>query len=61
MVMSAYDADSLAELKRAKRQRYGEGTKLPGNQSMTPAIKMVIGDWQVDELGVWTREIKARD
>jgi hypothetical protein len=30
-----YDADYLAKLKRAKRQRYGEETKLPSNQSMT--------------------------
>jgi hypothetical protein len=28
---------------------------------MTPAIKMIIGDWYVDELGVPTREIRARD
>jgi hypothetical protein len=27
----------------------------------TPAIKMIIGDWYVDELGVRTREITARD
>jgi hypothetical protein len=26
-----------------------------------PAIKMVIGDWYVDELGMLTREITARD
>jgi hypothetical protein len=26
---------------------------------MTPAIKMLIGDWYVDELGIWTREVKA--
>jgi hypothetical protein len=38
---------------------YGERTK--SNQSIIPAIKMAIGDWYVDELGMWTREIKARD
>jgi hypothetical protein len=26
-----------------------------------PAIKMIIGEWHVDELGVRTREITARD
>jgi hypothetical protein len=26
-----------------------------------PAIKMIIGDWYVDELGMLTREITARD
>jgi hypothetical protein len=29
--------------------------------SVTPAIKMLIGDWHVDELGILTREITARD
>jgi hypothetical protein len=32
-----------------------------GNQAMTPAIKMLIGDWHVDELGMLTREITAHD
>jgi hypothetical protein len=27
----------------------------------TPAIKMLIGDWYIDELGVLTREITASD
>jgi hypothetical protein len=26
-----------------------------------PAIKMLIGDWQIDELGMLTREVTARD
>ena len=26
-----------------------------------PAIKMLISDWHVDELGIQTREITARD
>jgi hypothetical protein len=42
-----YDTDSAIELERLrefKRQRYprAEGT---------PAIKMIIGEWYVDELG----------
>jgi hypothetical protein len=32
-----------------------------GNQGMSPAIRMRIGDWYVDEHGILTREIKARD
>jgi hypothetical protein len=64
-LVSTYDADALVELKqphfRSQQQRYSERTALPGKQSITPAIKMVIGDWYVDELGIWTREIKARD
>ena len=31
------------------------------NHEVTPAIKMIIGDWYVDELGMPTREITARD
>jgi hypothetical protein len=51
-----YDADAISELERLrefKRQRYprAEGTL---------AIKMIIGEWYVDELGVRTREITAR-
>jgi hypothetical protein len=30
------------------------------SQAATPAIKMIIGDWYVDELGMPTREITAR-
>jgi hypothetical protein len=54
-----YDADAISELelerlREFKRQRYprAEGTL---------AIKMIIGEWYVDELGVRTREITARE
>ena len=30
-------------------------------QDVLPAIKMIIGDWYVDELGMPTREITARE
>jgi hypothetical protein len=30
-------------------------------QDVLPAIKMMIGEWYVDELGVRTREITARE
>jgi hypothetical protein len=59
MVVSTCDAENFAELRRLLKQNYGERTK--SNQSIIPAIKMAIGDWYVDELGVWTREITARD
>jgi hypothetical protein len=39
----------------------GYAERSNGNQAMTPAIKMLIGDWYVDELGILTREITARD
>jgi hypothetical protein len=55
----AYDADAAIELEierlRSKRHRYSE------RQGVLPAIKMIIGDWYVDELGMPTREITARE
>jgi hypothetical protein len=30
-------------------------------QEVIPAIKMIIGEWYVDENGVQTREITARE
>ena len=41
-----------------KQRRHGE---LTNSHLATPAIKMIIGDWHVDELGIRTREITARD
>jgi hypothetical protein len=57
-----YDANAAIELElerlRFKRQRNVERNR---NHEVTPAIKMIIGDWYVDELGMPTREITARD
>jgi hypothetical protein len=56
------DADAAIELQlermRLKQRRHGERTN---GHLATPAIKMLIGDWYVDELGIRTREITARD
>jgi hypothetical protein len=56
-------ADTATELEfgrlRFKRRRYAERSN--NNQAMTPAIKMLIGDWYVDEFGIPTREITSRD
>jgi hypothetical protein len=57
-----YDADdSVIELQlerlRSKRIRHGERMS---SQEVLPAIKMIVGEWYVDELGVRTREITAR-
>jgi hypothetical protein len=53
------DADAVTELElerlRLKRPRYSE------RMAVTAAIKMIIGEWYVDELGMPTREIKARE
>ena len=58
-----YDADSAIELAlerlRLKRQHYAE--RMSSSQEVLPAIKMIIGEWYVDELGVRTREITARE
>ena len=58
-----YDANAAIELElerlRSKRQRYSE--RMRSSQAVIPAIKMIIGDWYVDELGMPTREITARD
>jgi hypothetical protein len=43
---------------RSRRPRYAE--RMCSSQIATPAIKMIIGEWYVDELGVRTREITAR-
>jgi hypothetical protein len=54
-----YDADdSVIELEierlRSERPRRAR-------QEVLPAINMIIGEWYVDELGVRTREITARE
>ena len=59
-----YDADATIELQLERlrsenRQRYSE--RMCSAHEATPAIKMIIGDWYVDELGVRTREIRARE
>lgn len=41
--------------------RRGRPVLSENNQSVLPVIKMLIGDWYVDELGILTREITARD
>jgi hypothetical protein len=57
------DADPVIELEfdrmRLKQRRYAERNS--SNQQVTLAIKMLIGDWHVDELGIRTREITVRD
>ena len=59
-----YDAATAElehEFQRLRFKQRHRAEQNGSNQGMTPAIKMLIGDWQVDELGILTREIKARD
>jgi hypothetical protein len=68
-VMIYRTGDSLNERElerlRSKRQRYSErqryAERMCGSHAATPAIKMIVGDWYVDELGVRTRQITARE
>ena len=58
--MMTYDADGdLLDYLRSKQRRHAE-RRSSGLEAL-PAIKMLIGDWYIDELGVMTREITARD
>jgi hypothetical protein len=52
-----YDTDDSGiefELARLRSERPRRSS-----QEVLPAIKMIIGEWHVDELGVRTREITA--
>jgi hypothetical protein len=60
-----YDADAsttVREFEHLRSQlRRRQTERRTTNQAMTPAIKMLIGDWHVDELGILTGEITAGD
>ena len=59
-----YDAATAElehEFQRLRFKQRHRAEQNGSNQGMTPAIKMLIGDWYVDELGILTREIRARD
>jgi hypothetical protein len=59
-----YDADIATvdlEIERLRTERRRHAERSGGYQGMTPAIEMLIGHWYVDELGILTREITARD
>ena len=59
-----YDADIATvdlQIERLRTERRRHTERSSGNQAMTPAIKMLIGAWHVDELGMLTRVITARD
>jgi hypothetical protein len=55
-----YDDDEAIELARLRSRRQRHGERISIRQEVLPAIKMIIGEWYVDELGVRTREITAR-
>lgn len=51
--------DDLLDHLLSKQRRSSE--RRSSSQEVLPAIKMLIGDWYIDKLGVLTREITARD
>jgi hypothetical protein len=61
--MMTYDVDredvDLLDHLLSKQRRHAE--RRSSSQDVLPAIKMLIGDWYIDELGVMTREVRARD
>jgi hypothetical protein len=54
-----YDVDEISELE-LERLREFRRQRCPRAET-TPTIKMIIGEWYVDELGVRTREITAHE
>jgi hypothetical protein len=57
-----YDDDwTELELARLRSRRPRHAERMCSSQIAIPAIKMIIGEWYVDELGVRTREITARE
>jgi hypothetical protein len=57
-----YDDDVIElELARLHSRRPRHAERMSINQEVLPAIKMIVGEWYVDELGVPTREISARE
>ena len=58
-----YDADApiiVLECERLRSQRRRHVERMSSSQEVLPAIKMLIGDWYVDELGIPTREYGTR-
>ena len=57
-----YDADvATIDLERLRTERRRRAERMSSSREVLPAIKMLIGDWQIDELGMLTREVTARD
>jgi hypothetical protein len=61
--MMTYDADGedvdVLDHLLSKQRRHAE--RRSSSREVLPAIKMLTGDWYIDELGVMTREVRARD
>jgi hypothetical protein len=57
-----YDDDVIElELARLRSRRPRHAERMSSSQQVSPVIQMIVGEWHVDELGVRTREITARE
>ena len=62
MTYGADASTTVREFEHLRSQlRRRQTERMTSNQAMIPAIQMLIGDWHIDELGILTREITARD
>ena len=56
-----YDAATVELEHEFERLQFKQRHRMSSRQEVLPAVKMLIGDWYVDELGILTREITARE
>jgi hypothetical protein len=56
MIYDTSDSAIELQLERLRSERPRRA-----RQDILPSIKMIIGEWYVDELGMRTREIMARE
>jgi len=61
MTYAIDDSAIELELEHLRSMRVRRSERMSISQPAPPAINMIIGEWYVDELGVRTREITARE
>jgi hypothetical protein len=61
MTYDAHAQTTVLEFEHLRSRRRRRQTERNTSNQATPAIKMLIGDWHADKLGIMTREITARD
>jgi hypothetical protein len=62
IIMDCQTEVLLAKLQEKVRLRHQHASAgWSSSQSLTPQIKMIVGDWYIDELGNQARIIKAHD
>jgi hypothetical protein len=62
IIMDCQTEMLLAKLQEKVRLRHQDAAAgRSSSQSLIPQIKMIVGDWYIDELGNQARIIKAHD